>query len=541
MSESVECVLKSLETISLNSLLTDSYQISMAYALWQAYTNDPDFSKVETFELFFRKNPFGGTYAIAGGMNDAIKYISNWKITKDQIELMKQVYVDIYSDSFYDFLQTLDSTSLSVESVLDGDVVFANEPLMSITGNFILVQLLETTLLNLIGHSTLICTLAGRIRYLCPTQKLLEFGCRRAQGASGALNSAKYSYIGGFDGTSNVLAGALWKIPVSGTNAHSFIMRFVSIDEVSENLVLPNLIDRGKQCTNFKRFVLEIKDELGIENTNIGELGAFIQYAYSYPTNFLTLVDTYNTIISGVPNYCCVAIALIQLGYKPIGIRLDSGNLATLSVEISKTFEKLGEIYPEFLSQTIVASNDLDEESINEMLNNGSKCGALGIGTNLATSKKQPSLGCVYKLVDRGGIPRFKRSEEKGKSTIPGKKYIFRLFDENNMAIADVMTFCPTLVGLYDKNNEIELFDIKNQENRVTFKFVRYVQVLKSVIHNGILNKSIDFSVQSAKDRCFQSIKTLKNCYMNLESSSSYFVGMDSVSFEIVNKITTIY
>jgi nicotinate phosphoribosyltransferase len=527
-------LLDSYENIAFNPLLTDAYQLSMGKALDDAIKNNPEFDVVETFELFFRKNPFDGQFAIAGGMSDAIKFISGWKFTEEHELLMKIVYGDTYKQEYYDKLRSLDTSSLMVNSVSDGDLIFANEPMISLSGNSLLIQLMETTLLNIIGHATLVTTLSARIKLRCPNVKLLEFGCRRAQGASAAINSARYSYIGGFDATSNVLAGAMYGIPVSGTHAHSFVMRFVNIDDVSETLVLPNLKDPDKPCINFKQYVLDVYIEMFSQEytTHQGELGAFIQYAYTFPSKFLALIDTYNTRESGIINYCAVAIALIELGYTPIGVRLDSGDLATLSININDMFKEFGKTWKEFNSMTIVASNDLDEQTIQELVEHDSKCSAYGIGTNLATSKYQPSLGCVYKIVDRAGIPRIKKSEEFGKTTIPGKKYVHRLFNDENIACADIMSLKSEMIL---DSNEVNIFDPKTHISTIV-KFSRYESVLKPTVVNGISQILYDNATREGKIRCIESMKVLPDGVKRFKNPDTYIVGVDA---ELYNMMQT--
>lgn len=528
-------VINSYEALAFDPLVTDAYQLSMAKALDDAIRDNSNFDKEETFELFFRKNPFKGSFAIAGGMDDAIKFISKWKFTDDHESLMRLVYGDIYSSEYYEKLKSLSSDSLTVYSVLDGDVVFADEPMIRITGNALLGQLLETTLLNIVGHATLVATIASRIKLRCSINtKLFEFGCRRAQGTTASINSARYSYIGGFDGTSHVLAGAMYGIPVSGTHAHSFVMRFINLDDISDTLVVQNLKDQTKPCNNFKQYVLDVHSRECTTETHLGELGAFIQYAYSFPTKFLALIDTYNTLESGVKNYCSVAIALIELGYQPLGVRLDSGDLANLSISIDLTFSSLNTRYPEFNLMTIVASNDLDEVSINDLTKRGSKCNAYGIGTNLATAKDQPSLGCVYKLADRGGIPRIKKSEESGKTTIPGKKYVFRLFDEDGFAIADVMTLQPDING---SNGKITLYNPRNINDIQSFVFSRYEMVLKPVIISGIEQISHENATLEGRVRCAQSIASLRENYTRMESPDKYFVGIDHELMQVIEQM----
>lgn len=519
-------ILDCVEKVSYHPLLTDSYQMTMAYSLWNALKTNPDFEKQETFELFFRKNPFRGKFAVVAGINDIIKCIMNWKITNDEIHMLKKLYVQFDSE-FFEYLKTI-HLNVNVNSVRDGDIVFANEPLVQLTGNFIFLRILETTLLNLVGHSTLITTLASRIKLRSNGKKLFEFGCRRAQGATGALNSAKYSYIAGFDGTSNILAGTLYNIPLVGTHAHSFVMPFIDINDVSDNLIVNNVKNAYMPCLNFKKYVLDIHNEICKSKTNLGELGAFIQYAYTFPSKFLALIDTYNTMESGILNYISVAIGLIRLGYQPRGVRLDSGNLSNLSNDIHKLFSDLSEIYVGFNSMEIVASNDLDESAIMELSQN-SKCTAYGIGTNLACSKDQPSLGCVYKLVDRGGIPRMKKSEEPGKTTIPGKKYIFRLFNENNQMLADVMLTHPNIENVC-VNNTIQLINPSNRTISKIVTFSSYRQVLFPVIVNGVCQFDI-FNpledISETRERCSLSLLSIEEKYTRYENPETYMVGID--------------
>lgn len=527
-------IIDNINAISFNPLLDDGYQYSMAKALNDIILDNPSFDKIETFELFFRKNPFNGTFAIAGGIDDALRFISNWKFTENDMHLMKIVYGTHYDDNFYQCLMSLNSSELTVYSVRDGDVVFANEPLIRITGNAIKVQLLETTLLNLIGHPTLVATIAARIKLRSPQTQLFEFGCRRAQGSIAALNSARYSYIGGFDTTSNILAGAIYGIQVAGTHAHSFVMRVVSIDEISETLVVSNLIDQDQPCTNFKQLVLSIHTQRGYK-TNLAELGSFIQYAYAYPSRFLALIDTYNTLESGINNYCSVAIALITLGYVPMGVRLDSGDLAQLSIAIDKIFQELNQTYPQFGSMIIVASNDLDEKSIIELNRDGSKCKVYGIGTNLATSKAQPSLGCVYKLVERGGVPRIKKSEESGKTTIPCSKYVFRLFDNSNKMLADLM-LTHLNISEVASNNVVDLYNPKSLAFIKTIKFHRYEQLLKPMVSSNDLD-DLRLSTQEAKMRCNESIGTLEVNHTRIDCPEEYIVAIDFDFRELIHSV----
>jgi nicotinate phosphoribosyltransferase len=528
--------LKSIEDVSFSPLLTDSYQISMTYTFWKLSQVDKSLNDITVFELYFRTSPFKGKYAIIGGIYDAIKFILNYKYTDDDIELLKSVYSNTYPNEFYIFLKTLNSSSLTVNAVLDGTPIFENEPFIQLVGNHMLCQLMETTLLNIIGHATLVTTLARRIRLVAPEQKLFEFGTRRAQGASAALTSAKYSFIGGFDGTSCVMASALYNIPIIGTHSHSFVMSCIGLEEIPSTLKLKNLLNPNEPCLDFKQVVLKVYNELNLV-TNQSELASFIKYAWCNPTSFLALIDTYNTLASGLPNFCSVAIALIRLGYHPRGIRIDSGDLAYISDQIYTTFQKYGEVWPDFLSMSIVASNDLDENVIVSLNKLGSKIGAYGIGTKLATSSDQPSLGCVCKLVEINGVPRMKISESIEKTTLPAKKYVFRLFDKDGIAISDLMLTQPNIENVCP-NNTIILINPKNPLEQVNITFSHYEKLLTCVIDSGILQIPIDNTISESRDRCERLIKGIRKDHTRLDLPTSYKVWVDN---DFINLITGMF
>ena len=323
-------------------------------------------------------------------------------------------------------------------------MVFPREPLMRIEGPLAIGQLLETTLLNLNNFASLMVTNAVRHRLAAgPDKLLLEFALRRAQGPDGAISVSRYSYMGGFDGTSNVQAGELFGIPVQGTMAHAFIQSFSDFTELKNR----GLLDPNGKKRDFFNLVMEIRKSLGYEKTNDGELAAFIAYAQAFPKKFLALVDTYNTLKSGVPNFICVAMALLNIGYKPVGVRIDSGDLAYLSKEIRKMLIEVSEKYknpgivPYDLSmQKIMASNDINESVLKELNLQGHSIDGYGIGTYLGTCWVQPALGCVYKLVEIKGKPRIKLSEDAGKITIPGKKEVWRLIGGDNKPLCDLLT-----------------------------------------------------------------------------------------------------
>ena len=419
----------------VNSLHTDLYQLTMAYGYWKAERHE----EPAVFELFFRKNPFGGEFTFAGGQEECIRYISDFHFTEKQIKYTKTLMPNAEPE-FFKWLTKIDCSKVKVYAVKEGTMVFPREPLIRIEGPFAICQLLETTLLNLTNFASLMITNAVRHRLAAgPDKLLLEFALRRAQGPDGAVSVSRYSYIGGFDGTSNVQAGELFGMPVQGTMAHAFVQSFSGFEELKNR----SLADTSGRKHDFFNLVLEIRKKLGYTNTNDGELASFIAYAQAFPNKFLALVDTYNTLKSGVPNFICVALALLRLGHKPIGLRIDSGDLAYLSKEIRKMLQNADAFvictHP-LVTQKIMASNDINELVLKELNLQGHEIDGYGIGTYLGTCWAQPALGCVYKLVEIKLKPRIKLSEDAGKITIPGKKDVWRLVGGDNKPLCDLLT-----------------------------------------------------------------------------------------------------
>jgi nicotinate phosphoribosyltransferase len=310
----------------------------------------------------------------------------------------------IFSAGFINYLRNLSCSSLTVTSALPGSLVFPRVPLITVSGPLGLCQLLETTLLTLINYPTLIATNATRFRLAAgPSPTLLEFGLRRAQGPDGGCSASKYAILGGFDGTSNVTAGWIERgLKVSGTMAHSYVMSFRGWEGYG-----------GPE--DFAGEVREVRD-VKWPGTNEGELRAFVEYAQCFPKGFLALVDTYDTM-GGVYNFCSVAVAMGRKGLKPVGVRLDSGDLAYLSRECRRVFNEFKASYPalEFWDGLqIVVSNDINEEVLVALGKQEHCITAYGIGTNLVTCQAQPALGCVYKLVEVEGEPRIKVREAGG-------------------------------------------------------------------------------------------------------------------------------
>ena len=277
---------------------------------------------------------------------------------------------------------------------------------MRIEGPVFKTQLLETTLLTLVNYASLVATNAARFCAAAgPNKTLLEFGLRRAQGPDGGLSASKYCYLGGFHGTSNVLAGKLYGVPIKGTHAHAYISSYECMKDLTEQHLADRVTGETRQFADLcLKYLKELGPLLKIlpEETNRGELAAFVSYAIAFPTNFLALVDTYDVLKSGLPNFLAVARALHECNYKAVGLRLDSGDLAYLSLEVRAKFVQIAEAFniEDFKNFNIVASNDINEETLVSLEKQGHSIDTFGIGTHLVTCQKQPALGCVYKLVD---------------------------------------------------------------------------------------------------------------------------------------------
>ena len=419
---------------AIRATLTDLYQITMAYGYWKSgHKNDE-----AVFDLFFRKNPFGGEFTIFAGLEDAQLFLEQFRFNDEDIAYLQEILPKC-DRGFFEWLRSIDCSKIKVWGMDEGTIAFPRVPLLRAEGPLATAQLLETGLLNCVNYASLVTTNAARYRLAAGTKPtLLEFGLRRAQGRDGGLSASRYAYLGGFDGTSNVLAGMKFGIPVRGTMAHSFVQTFSDLKDLSETTILnPN----GEKV-EFVETVLRARRELGFENSNAGELAAFIAYAQAFPDGFLALVDSYDTLGSGVPNFICVALALHSVGYRALGIRIDSGDLPYLSGLSRVMLSSAGKTYNAPLQDSIIlVSNDINEEkllSFNEHGQQGTAIDGYGIGTHLVTCERQPALGCVYKLVEVNGVSRIKATG--GKVVIPGKKVAYRLFGESRYPILDLMT-----------------------------------------------------------------------------------------------------
>lgn len=382
------------ETGSGQALLTDLYQLTMAYGYWKSGKADQE----AVFHLFFRKNPFQGGFTVAAGLADVVAYLQAFQFSASDLAYLAQLTgrdgKPLFETGFLDHLRTL-RFNCDVEAMPEGTVAFPQQPLLRVQGAILQAQLVETALLNLINFQSLIATKAARVCLAAQGDSVVEFGLRRAQGVDGAMAASRAATIGGCTGTSNVLAGKQFGIPVKGTHAHSWVLSFDH------------------------------------------ELEAFTAYAEALPNNCTFLVDTFDTL-EGVRNAVKIGQQLRHRGQELIGIRLDSGDLAYLSIEARKILDAGG-----FKEAVIVASNDLDEHLIASLKQQGAKIDIWGVGTKLITAYDQPALGGVYKLTAIRGAdgqwkPKVKLSEQVAKMTNPGILQV-RRFRTANEFIGDAI------------------------------------------------------------------------------------------------------
>ena len=430
----------------ITPLLTDHYQITMSYAYWKNNRHNEE----AVFEAFFRKNPFKGKFTIFGGIEEVIKFVRNFKFKPEHIDYLRTQLTA--PNEYFEWLASLDCSKVKLYGVRDGKLVFPREPLVRLEGPLPVIQLLETPILNLINFASLMTTNGARMKWTAGEHiKCIEFGLRRAQGPNGAMTASKYSFLGGFDSTSNVEAGFKFGIPIVGTHAHSFVMSYETEKDLGDNRYLDgvDLLEKA----------LEYRTKLGWTQTQMSELYAFVAYACSFPTKFVALVDSYSTLNSGVKNFTAVYLALHDLGYKgedqvntKYGVRLDSGDLRVLAHESKLIFKEAGEKFGKDLSHIkVFASNDINEPLLKQLNKEGHEIDVFGIGTNLVTCQAQPALGMVYKLVEINGMPKIKLSDEKEKNTLPGEKQIIRTYDDNGKPIADILCLIDEAQSLIEK------------------------------------------------------------------------------------------
>lgn len=403
------------------TMMTDLYQLTMM----QGYYMFGKTEKTAVFDLFFRENPFHAAFSVTAGLQQLIEYIENLHFSEEDIAYLDSL--GLFDKSFLQYLRDFRFTG-EIYAIPEGSVVFPGEPLVRVKAPIIQAQLIETTILCLINHQSLIATKAVRVNWAAKGDPVMEFGLRRAQGPDAGTLGARAAVIGGCVGTSNVVCAQMFGVAPKGTHAHSWVMSFDS------------------------------------------EIEAFRAYAKLFPDMCILLVDTYDTLGSGVPNAIQVFREMKQAGIhsKMYGIRLDSGDLAYLSKEARKMLDEAG-----FEDAIISASSDLDEYLVRDLKLQGARISLWGIGTKLITAQDNPSFGGVYKLSaeadDAGKLKaKIKLSDNPAKVTNPGYKKILRIYDKKSGKMkADLITLQEEV---YDENEELTIFDPSNTWKRMTFK-----------------------------------------------------------------------
>ncbi len=468
------------------AMLMDFYEATMANA---AILNEHK-GTIAYFDMFFRRVPDDGGFAIMAGLEQAIKDLENFTFSEDDIEYMKSR--NIFDDEFIEYLRNF-KLSCDIWSIPEGTPIFPKEPIVTVRGPIIELFLIETLLLLNINHQSLIATKANRIVRAAQGRAVYEFGARRAHGVDASVYGARAAYIGGCVGTSCIKAGEDFNIPVSGTMAHSWIQLFDN------------------------------------------EYEAFKAYAEVYPEKSLFLVDTYDTLKSGIPNVIKVANEVLKpKGCRPVGIRIDSGDITYLSKKARKMLDDAG--YPDC---TICVSNSLDEYLIRDMLMQGAKVNTFGVGERLITASSEAVFGGVYKMAaieDKDGnfIPKIKLAGNTSKITLPGFKQSWRLFDrESGKAIADVITLRDEVI---DDTKEYELFDPEYTWKRktVTNFIARPLQV--KVFEKGELVYKCP-SATAIRDYREQQIESLWEEVQRFEKPHKYYVDLSQNLWDLYNEM----
>ncbi len=470
------------------SLMTDLYELTMMQGYFKNHSDE-----TVVFDMFYRRNPCDGGYAIAAGLEQVIDYIKNLRFSKEDIDYLAGL--QMFDADFLDYLSTFHFSG-DIYAVPEGTVVFPREPLVKVIAPIMEAQLVETTILTIINHQSLIATKASRVVYAAQGDGIMEFGLRRAQGPDAGIYGARAAMIGGCIGTSNVLAGQLFDVPVKGTHAHSWIMSFPS------------------------------------------EYLAFKAYADLYPDACCLLVDTYDTLKSGVPNAIRVFREMKDAGagLKNYGIRLDSGDLAYLSKKARKMLDDAG-----FPDAYIAASSDLDEYLIDSLKTQGAKITSWGVGTNLITSKDCPSFGGVYKLAAVQGpdgtfLPKIKLSDNTAKVTNPGNKTIYRIYEKEAHKIkADLISLADET---FDESKDLVIFDPIETWKHTKLKGGSYTlrELLVPVFCKGACVYTSP-SVMEIRDICEKELNSLWDETRRLVNPQEVYVDLSDRLYDVKKQL----
>lgn len=475
------------------TLLTDFYELTMM----QGYLKTGKHKEKVIFDMFYRKNPCGNGFAICCGLEQVVEYIRNLHFSEEDIDYLRSL--GTFDEDFIEYLRGFHFTG-DIYAIPEGTVVFPKEPLIKVIAPVIEAQLVETAILNLVNHQSLIATKAYRVVHAAQGDGVMEFGLRRAQGPDAGIYGARAAVIAGCIGTSNVYAGQKFHMPVLGTHAHSWIMSFPT------------------------------------------ELEAFKAYARLYPNNCILLVDTYDTLKSGVKNaiLCYDAMKEEGITLKRFGIRLDSGDLAYLSKKARKMLDEAG--YPDAI---ISASNDLDENLIESLKAQGACITSWGVGTNLITSESQPSFGGVYKLAatysdDGKWVPKIKLSENSEKITNPGNKQIYRIIEKDSGKVfADYIALEDET---FSEKEDLVLFDPIDTWKKSTLKGGSYEMrpLLVPIFLGGKLVYNCP-SVEEIKAHCKKEQESLWEECRRLTNPHAVHVDLSDKLYEMKKRLLAQY
>ena len=470
----------------ISPLLTDLYQLTMAYGYWKLNIHERE----AVFHQIFRKQPFHGNYSVMCGLATVVEFLQQWQFSADDIAYLRGLLAQngepLFPNEFLDYLQNL-RFSCDIDAIPEGTVIFPHEPLLRVKGPLLQGQLLESTLLNIINFQTLIATKASRVCQAALGESVLEFGLRRAQGPDGALSASRASYVGGCAATSNVLAGKMYGIPVSGTHAHSWVTAFPD------------------------------------------ELSAFSAYAKVLPHNCTFLVDTYDTV-QGVKNAIEVGKKLRAEGAEMRAIRLDSGDLATLSIKARKLLDEAG-----FTQTQIIASNSLDEYVIDDLKAQGAKITIWGVGTHLSTAYDHPALDGVYKLsalrdAEDKWIYKLKLSEQAVKISNPGIQQI-RRFMRDGEQVMDIIY--DVELGIPEKNPRLISLEAPHMSSEMS-EFDEAIDLLQPVFRQGKLVNPTQ-PIQKIRDFAIEQVAQFKKVH----HTKPYLVGLESHLHDLKQKLIT--
>jgi nicotinate phosphoribosyltransferase len=467
------------------TMLTDFYELTMT----KGYLDNKIDDCIAYFDLFFRNVPQDGGFAIMAGLEQMIDYLKTLHFSEDDLAFLASL--NTFDQKFLDYLRDL-KFSCDIWAIPEGTPIFPNEPIVKVRGPLLQAQMIETMLLVTINHQSLIATKTARIVRSAKGRAVYEFGARRAQGYDAAVLGARAAYIAGVDGTSCTMAGAQFGVPLSGTMAHSWVQTFDT------------------------------------------EYEAFKAYAMSYPESTVLLVDTYNTLKSGIPNAIRIAREVLEpQGFRLKGVRIDSGDLTYLTVQAREMLDAAG-----LQDCKITVSNALDEYLIRDLLHQGAAIDSYGVGERLITARAEPVFGGVYKLaaIEKNGeiLPRMKFSDNVGKMTNPGNKEVWRFFDKStDMALADVITVAGEVI---DESQPYEIFDPIHTYKRKVLTNFKLRKLLVPIFESGklVYNR---VSLEEIRSHCKRELELLWDTIRRFENPQTYYVDLSQQLWDMKDQL----